>query len=116
MYSTSEATTRASEVSRLEEEIRNVRARQRGGSEDTNEERTSERKRKREGERKKEKGAENERTVKEGSEERSKRAIGTAGARRMHRRTQLNGSMAGGRDEGAQRRRIVLCAVKRPSF
>lgn len=74
------------------------------------------RERKREGERKKEKGAENERTVKEGSEERSKRAIGTAGARRMHRRTQLNGSMAGGRDEGAQRRRIVLCAVKRPSF
>lgn len=116
MYSTNEATTRASEVSRLEEEIRNVRATERGGSEGTNEERTSERKKKREGERKKEKGAENERTVKEGSEERSKRAIGTAGARRMHRRTQLNGSMAGGRDEGAQRRRIVLCAVKRPSF
>lgn len=115
MYSTSEATTRASEVSRLEEEIRNVRATE-GRVRRYERERTSERKKKREGERKKGKGAENERTVKEGSEERSKRAIGTAGARRMHRRTQLNGSMAGGRDEGAQRRRIVLCAVKRPSF
>lgn len=108
MYSTSEATTRASEVSRLEEEIRNVRA--------TEERRVRRYERERTSERKKEKGAENERTVKEESEERSKRAIGTAGARRMHRRTQLNGSMAGGRDEGAQRRRIVLCAVKRPSF
>lgn len=116
MYSTSEATTRASEVSRLEEEIRNVRAtegRVRRYERGKNE---GEKEKERRRERKKEKGAENERTVKEGSEERSKRAIGTAGARRMHRRTQLNGSMAGGRDEGAQRRRIVLCAVKRPSF
>lgn len=68
MYSTSEATTRASEVSRLSKKKYETCARQRGGSEDTNEERTSERKKKREkereGERKKEKGAENERTVK----------------------------------------------------